>query len=99
MGYPPFSKIINIGISSTKEDKLIKTAEKLFQAVKRDYIEVYGPNRSLVYKVKDRYRENIFIKGSKKNIDYYKKELEKILADFDDEGCRIVVDIDPVNLI
>ena len=40
LGYPPFSKIINIGISSTKEDKLIKTAEKLFQAVKRDYIEV-----------------------------------------------------------
>lgn len=99
LGYPPFSKIINIGISSTKEDKLIKTAEKLFQAVKRDYVEVYGPNRSLVYKVKDRYRENIFIKGSKKNIDYYKKELEKILTDFDDEGCRIVVDIDPVNLI
>ena len=38
LGYPPFSKIINIGISSTKEDKLIKTAEKLFQAVKRDYV-------------------------------------------------------------
>ena len=99
LGYPPFSKIINIGISSTKEDRLSATAKKLFEAVKRDYVEVYGPNKSLVYKVKDRYRENIFIKGSKKNIDYYKHELEKILAEFNDEGCRIVVDIDPVNLI
>ena len=99
LGYPPFSKIINIGISSSKEEKLEKIAKKLFNAVKRDYIEIYGPNKSLVYKVKDRYRENIFIKGSKKNIDYYKKELEKILTEFDDEGCRIVVDIDPVNLI
>lgn len=62
-------------------------------------MEVYGPNKSLVYKVKDRYRENIFIKGSKKNIDCYKSELENILAEFNDEGCRIVVDIDPVNLI
>lgn len=97
--YPPFSKIINIGISSTKEDKLSATAKKLFEAVKRDYVEVYGPNKSLVYKVKDRYRENIFIKGSKKNIDCYKSELENILAEFNDEGCRIVVDIDPVNLI
>ena len=99
LGYPPFSKIINIGISSTKEDKLSATAKKLFEAVKRDYVEVYGPNKSLVYKVKDRYRENIFIKGSKKNIDCYKSELENILAEFNDEGCRIVVDIDPVNLI
>lgn len=99
LGYPPFSKIINIGISFSKEEKLEKIAKRLFNAVKRDYVEIYGPNKSLVYKVKDRYRENIFIKGSKKNIDYYKKELEKILTEFDDEGCRIVVDIDPVNLI
>ena len=99
LGYPPFSKIINIGISSSKEEKLEKIAKRLFNAVKRGYVEIYGPNKSLVYKVKDRYRENIFIKGSKKNIDYYKKELEKILTEFDDEGCRIVVDIDPVNLI
>ncbi len=97
--YPPFSKIINIGISSTKEDKLERTAEKLFNLIKKDYIEAYGPNKCLVYKVKDRYRENIFIKGTKRNIDYYKKELEKILSEFNDEGCRIVVDIDPVNLI
>ena len=97
--YPPFSKIINIGISSSNEEKLERTARKLFEAVKRDYVEVYGPNKSLVYKVKDRYRENIFIKGNKKNIDYYKKELEKILSEFNDEGCRIVVDVDPVNLI
>lgn len=74
-------------------------ARKLFESVKRDYVEVYGPNRSLVYKVKDRYRENIFVKGSKRNIDFYKKELEKILAEFNNEGCRIIVDIDPVNLI
>ena len=51
-------------------------------------LEVYGPNRSLVYKVKDRYRENIFIKGSKKNIDYYKKELEKILTDLMMKGAE-----------
>ena len=66
LGYPPFSKIINIGISSSKEEKLEKIAKRLFNAVKRDYVEIYGPNKSLVYKVKDRYRENIFIKGSKK---------------------------------
>lgn len=99
LDYPPFSKIINIGISSSNEEKLERTARRLFEKIKKDYVEVYGPNKSLVYKVKDRYRENIFIKGNKKNINYYKKELEKILLEFNDEGCRIVVDVDPVNLI
>ena len=99
LDYPPFSKIINIGISSSNEEKLERTAKRLFEKIKKDYVEVYGPNKSLVYKVKDRYRENIFIKGNKKNINYYKKELEKILLEFNDEGCRIVVDVDPVNLI
>ena len=99
LDYPPFSKIINIGISSSNEEKLERTARRLFEKIKKDYVEIYGPNKSLVYKVKDRYRENIFIKGNKKNINYYKKELEKILLEFNDEGCRIVVDVDPVNLI
>lgn len=97
--YPPFSKIINIVISSTKENILEKVARKFCETIKRDYVEVYGPNRCLVYKVKDRYRENIFIKGNKKNINYYKKELEKIISEFENEGCRIIVDVDPVNLI
>ena len=67
--------------------------------IKREYIEIYGPNQSLVYRVKDRYRKNIFIKGNKKNINYYKKELRKILNGFDDEGVRIVIDVDPLNLV
>lgn len=99
VSYPPFSKIINVGLSSSNEQKLDVVSRKLFNQIKRDYIEIYGPNQSLVYKVKDRYRKNIFIKGSKKNINYYKKELEKVLDKFDDEGVRIVIDVDPLSLV
>lgn len=99
LSYPPFSKIINIGLSSTKEEILENVSKLLKDTIKCDYVEIYGPNKSLVYKVKDRYRQNIFIKGSKKNIDHFKKELEKILSNFDSKGCRIIVDIDPISLI
>lgn len=97
--YPPFSKIINIGISSKNEKNLDLISKKIYNKILKNYVEIYGPNKSLVYKVKDRYRQNIFIKGSKKNVVHFKSELKIILNNFDSEECRIIVDIDPINLI
>lgn len=99
--YPPFSKIINIGISANKEEGLEEFSKKLFQLiyVDSDEIELHGPMRSLVYKVKDRYRYNIFIKGSRKEINRYKKLLGEKLSTLDSKGFRVIVDVDPINLI
>ncbi|MFK4784496.1 primosomal protein N' [Fusobacterium sp. MFO224] len=97
--YPPFSKIINIGISSKDENILNEVAKDLYNKIYKNYVEVFGPNKSLVYKVKDRYRQNIFIKGSKKNITIFKNELKVILNDFNSKNCRIIIDVDPINLI
>ena len=55
--------------------------------------------KSLVYKVKGRYRCNIFIKGDRRQINEYKIFLESRLKKFDNKKYRIVVDIDPINLI
>lgn len=97
--YPPFSKTINIGFSHTDEKILEEVSNEFFHLIKRDYVMVFIPNKSLVYKVKDRYRKNIFIKGEKLKINYFKKELLNILGKFDSRGCRIVIDVDPINLI
>ena len=97
--YPPFSKTINIGFSHTEEKILEEVSNEFFHLIKRDYVMVFVPNKSLVYKVKDRYRKNIFIKGEKSKINYFKKELLNVLEKFDSRGCRIVIDVDPINLI
>lgn len=97
--YPPFSKTINIGFSHTDEKLLERVTAEFFKIIKRDYVNVFAPNKSLVYKVKDRYRKNIFIKGKKDKINYFKKELLETLEKFDSKGCRIVIDVDPINLI
>ena len=97
--YPPFSKTINIGFSHTDEKILEEVSNEFFHLIKRDYVMVFVPNKSLVYKVKDRYRKKIFIKGEKSKINYFKKELLNILEKFDSRGCRIVIDVDPINLI
>lgn len=56
--------------------------------------------RSMVYKVKDRYRYNIFIKGSIKEINNFKKKLKLKITNYEkNDKIRIVIDIDPINLI
>ena len=97
--YPPFSKILNIGFSSEDEERLLEVSKNFYDDIKSQDIELYGPMPSMVYKVQKRYRMNIFAKGSKKKIDNFKKFLKKKLNEFDDTKVRIVIDIDPVNLM
>ena len=97
--YPPFSKILNIGFSSEDEERLLEVSKNFYDDIKSQDIELYGPMPSMVYKVQKRYRMNIFAKGSKKKIDNFKKFLKKKLNEFNDTKVRIVIDIDPVNLM
>ena len=97
--YPPFSKILNIGFSSEDEERLLEVSKNFYDEIKSQDIELYGPMPSMVYKVQKRYRMNIFAKGSKKKIDNFKRFLKKKLNEFNDTKVRIIVDIDPVNLM
>ena len=97
--YPPFSKILNIGFSSEDEAKVLEIARKFYDEIKSQDIELYGPMPSMVYKVQKRFRMNIFVKGSKKKIDKFKLFLKKKLNEFNDTKVRIVVDIDPINMM
>ena len=97
--YPPFSKILNIGFSSEDEARLLDISKKFYDEIKSENIELYGPMPSMVYKVQKRFRMNVFVKGSKKKIDKFKLFLKKKLNEFNDTKVRIVVDIDPINMM
>ena len=97
--YPPFSKILNIGFSSEDEIRLLELSKRFYDEIKSQDIELYGPMPSMVYKVQKRFRMNIFVKGSKKKIDKFKLFLKKKLNEFNDTKVRIVVDIDPINMM
>ena len=98
--YPPFSKTINIGISSKYEKYLEEFVKDFFRDIRYENVDMYGPMRSMVYKVKDRFRYNIFIKGNIKEINIFKKKLKLKLTNYEkNDKIRIVVDVDPINLI
>lgn len=99
-GYPPFSKIINIGVSALKEEGLTQFAKDIVEKIKSENVEIYGPMKSLVYKVKDRYRINIVIKGDRVSVEEVKRKLSVHLAELaKNKRFRVVVDVDPINLI
>ncbi|MGL4652401.1 MAG: replication restart helicase PriA [Cetobacterium sp.] len=99
LSYPPFSKIINIGISSSEENGLEEYCHLVFRELADEEVEIYGPMRSLVYKVKGRYRCNIFVKGSREKINKFKIKLEEKIKKIENKKYRVVVDVDPINLI
>ena len=97
--YAPFSKIINIGITGTDEEELEKVAQQIGEQLNNPEVEIYGPMKNMVYKVKDRFRQHIFIKGNREQINSYKKELKKIVDEAEVGNCRVTIDVDPINLI
>ena len=97
--YPPFSRIINIGISSSEEKGLEEFAIEFHKRIKDEEIEIYGPMRAMVYRVKGRYRYNIFVKGEREKINNYKERLLKAYKEMKNRKYRVVIDVEPTNLI
>lgn len=102
--YPPFSKIINIGMSSSDEKYLVEKANNIMlsinKMIKDKKIEAYGPMPALVYRVKNRFRYNIFIKGEKKDLNILKYHLKQFLNQINnDNKFTLIIDVDAINLI
>ena len=110
-GYPPFSNIINLVFSSKDERAMIefanKTHGKIVAQIKKnnkeyDLKKILGPNPSLVYKVKDRYRYQILLKCEDDELTEIKKIIKKICII--DKGkiktdVNINIDVNPTSIL
>ncbi len=103
LNYPPFSRIINIIISSKEEDGLEEYTGQFYQEIKKDTLEMYGPMAPPIYKMGGNYRSQIFIKGNRQEINRLKEKIAETVLDFKNNDkknkYRIIVDVDPINLM
>lgn len=99
LSYPPFSRIVNIVITSTCEEGLENYARKFYEMIKDKGVEVYGPMKAPIYRIKGRYRYQIFLKGTRQKMNIIKPFLEKCSSDMREEKYRVVIDVDPINLM
>ena len=55
--------------------------------------------RAPIYRIKGRYRNQIFIKGSRKAVGGIKPLLKRAADEMKNNKFRITIDVDPINLM
>lgn len=99
LNYPPYGKIINIVISSENEKGLEEKSVEFFNKIKTEGLEMFGPFEAPIYRIKNRFRYQIFIKGDREKVNSLKTNIKEILTHENNEEIRIAVDVDPINLM
>jgi len=105
LGYPPFSRMINITVSGTGKELAEKGAARLGQQARRladgsNYkgrLTVIGPMEAPLGKVRGRYRRQLLVRG--KQVRALHAFIRQLIEGADIAGCEIRVDVDPMNFM
>ncbi len=109
LGYPPFSRLINIRIEGTSQKRSIKAAEEMGECgrrllTKRLYgrtIEILGPSPAPLEKIKGKYRYQMLIKGKPANILH--RFVEELVGEtkkrWPGRGISLTIDVDPISVM
>jgi len=105
VSYPPFTRIVNIQLSSLSRDKGIEGLSELKQlihdalTIKRleDKVEVIGPAESPIAKIKGRHRWQLLLKGEEARAVH--SMARDILSKGPTTALDIKVDVDPLNFM
>ncbi|MCX5842602.1 MAG: hypothetical protein NT022_02430 [Deltaproteobacteria bacterium] len=103
--YPPFSRLINLHLSSAKKEKGMEGLERLKHVIRtlsplttpQGKVEIIGPAESPIAKIKGKYRWQLLLKGSDSGA--VKNLAKEILAKASVTGLDIRVDVDPINFM
>ena len=106
LGYPPFSKLINIKFTGKTNSQtsgaagtVRSIASKLLQKFPIESVEILGPSESPIGKIKNKYRWQLLLKSeSQKDLHKFARGLQKALRLVQlPAGVRITFDVDPVS--
>ncbi|ONI45043.1 primosomal protein N', partial [Candidatus Epulonipiscioides gigas] len=105
LGYPPFSHLFSVLISSETENITIASIKKLFAYYlhynKKKLFKLLGPVQASIPKIANRYRWKITIMGLQRDILllYGRFCIDKFTENEDTSQINISWDIDPKNMI
>ncbi|MBI4212260.1 MAG: primosomal protein N' [Deltaproteobacteria bacterium] len=103
LGYPPFSRLVNVRFSGSREDRVIATAEQVAGMI-RDWVgtaksvSILGPAAAPLEKVRNQYRWQLLIKSSRS------APLSALLTRLPHQtqlppGVRMAIDVDPLQFL
>jgi primosomal protein N' (replication factor Y) len=100
LGYPPFGSLINTVVHGESEKGVEQVSKELVKFLKKRLPadEVFGPAKAPIVKLKNNFRYQILLKGSK--IDSMRKAVvESAVSIVKLGGIRISIDVDPYNML
>ena len=101
LGYPPFSRLINMKVEGKEENYVKQTASRLAELARKIQIksapEILGPAPAPLTRLRDRYRWQVLLKGERvEALHEFVRRLEgDISALGKGERVKISVDVDP----
>lgn len=103
--YPPYSRMVNLHLSSTRKDSGTEGIEKLKALVKElarsdkpdRKVHIIGPAEAPISKIKGRFRWHLLLKGE--DTGTLHRLTRDILSKATRIGLDIKVDVDPVNFM
>ena len=106
--YPPFARIANIRFSSNKRETTAEAAKFTLSVIKNEvkkvalskYIDVLGPAPSPIEKMRNKFRWQLLIKAANARcLSTLLHNISPHICENAPYGCRIVIDVDPVNMM
>ena len=105
LGYPPFSRMINLIVSGTDKDRVQKGAARLGQKARKllagdgagARLTVIGPMEAPLGKVRGRYRWQLLVRG--RQVRPLHAFVRQLVGATGIPGCEIRVDVDPLNFM
>ena len=103
LNYPPFSNIVNIVVSSENEGQCIKISESLLKIFidrkEKDGLkfDILGPSPAPIFKLRQKFRYQILLKGNKHDMDTSLRAISAISAS--NKTAKISIDVDPVKMM
>ena len=104
LGYPPFSRLVNVRLSGTQENQVQQVATRVGNFLKarsiNKKIEILGPAPAPLSLLRDRYRYQLLLKGyDTVEIHRLCNELLAEKTKLCPQAVRLAVDIDPENMM
>jgi primosomal protein N' (replication factor Y) len=102
MRYPPFVSIVNTVVRSRTFTGAMDDAADIVQRVRqdagaRDNVRVLGPAPAPLGRLRGEYRAQLLVKGTNRR--RIREALQRALRSREDLERRVVVDIDPLNVL
>jgi primosomal protein N' (replication factor Y) (superfamily II helicase) len=107
LNYPPFSRLVSLHMDGPKKDEVETKAKTLAEKLRerqttgpklREPIDILGPAPAPIYKLRNRYRWQLLLKGKQISplLEFANRARDLALST---RNCRLHIDVDPYNML